>query len=69
MTLEANGLAAAWHPQAVGTFEQMYAAYRPAVNSYLLGMGGEVVLTEELTQEVFVRAAANLLFFRGDSSV
>jgi RNA polymerase sigma-70 factor, ECF subfamily len=54
---------------ATGAFEQMYAEFQPAVTRYLLGMCGDPVLAEELTQEVFVRAAANLLMFRGDSSI
>jgi RNA polymerase sigma-70 factor (ECF subfamily) len=39
------------------------------MTQYLLGLCGDAVLAEELTQEVFVRAAANLLLFRGDSTV
>jgi RNA polymerase sigma-70 factor, ECF subfamily len=54
---------------ATGAFEQMYAEYHPAINRYLLGMCGDAGLAEELTQEVFVRAAANLLLFRGESSL
>lgn len=55
--------------EAAGAFEQLYADYQPAMLRYLLGMCGEVVLAEELTQETFVRAATNLLFFRGESAV
>lgn len=62
-------IAADWHPRAAGAFEQMYDAFKPAVTRYLLGMCGDVSLAEELTQEVFVRAAANLLLFRGESAV
>ncbi len=62
-------LAVSWHPRAVGAFEQMYDAFQPAVSRYLLGMCGELTLAEELTQEVFVRAAASLLLFRGESAV
>lgn len=58
-----------WQAGAVNTFEQLYDAYKPAITRYLLGMAGDVVLAEELTQEVFVRAAASLLLFRGDSAV
>jgi RNA polymerase sigma-70 factor (ECF subfamily) len=58
-----------WQSGAVNTFEQLYDAYKPAITRYLLSMGGDVVLAEELTQEVFVRAAASLLLFRGDSTV
>lgn len=54
---------------AMGAFEQMYAEYHPGINRYLLGMCGDSALAEELTQEVFVRAAANLLLFRGESSL
>ncbi len=62
-------LVTSWQPRTVGAFEQLYDAYQPAVNRYLLGMCSEVALAEELTQEVFVRAAASLLLFRGDSAV
>lgn len=58
-----------WQSSAVHTFEQLYDTYKPSITRYLLGMCGDVVLAEELTQEVFVRAAAKLLQFRGDSSV
>ena len=69
MTHGSGELAATWSPTTAGAFEQLYDAYRPAVARYLLGMCGEVALAEELTQEVFVRAAANLLLFRGESTV
>ncbi len=49
-----------------GAFEQLYNDYRPAVTRYLLGMGGDPLLAEELAQETFVRAAASLLLFRGE---
>jgi RNA polymerase sigma-70 factor, ECF subfamily len=52
-----------------GAFEQLYNDYRPAVMRYLLGMGGDPLLAEELAQETFVRAAASLLLFRGESTV
>jgi RNA polymerase sigma-70 factor, ECF subfamily len=58
-----------WQNSTVGTFEQLYAEYQPAVQRYLLGMSSNPVLAEELTQEVFVRAAANLLLFRGEATV
>ncbi len=58
-----------WQSPAIRTFEQLYDAYKPAITRYLVGMCSDVVLAEELTQEVFVRAAANLLLFRGDSTV
>ena len=64
-----GSLALDWHPTATGAFEQLYSQYQPAVMRYLIGMSGETVLAEELTQEVFVRAAASLLVFRGDSAV
>lgn len=56
-------------PATTHVFEQLYDQYQPAVNRYLLGMSSDVVLAEELTQEVFVRAAASLLLFRGDCTV
>jgi RNA polymerase sigma-70 factor (ECF subfamily) len=62
-------LAIASPAAATGAFEQMYADYQPAVARYLLGMCGDPVLAEELTQEVFVKVAANLLLFRGESSI
>lgn len=62
-------LAMTWQPAAVGAFEQLYDTFKPAVSRYLLGMCGDAGLAEELTQEVFVRAAASLLLFRGDSAV
>lgn len=64
-----TNLISTWHPAATGAFEQLYIAYKPAVTRYLLGMCSNAVLAEELTQEVFVRAAAKLLLFRGDSAV
>lgn len=64
-----SGLALDWHPTATGAFEQLYTEYKPAITRFLLGLCGDVVLAEELTQEVFVRAAASLLLFRGDSAV
>jgi RNA polymerase sigma-70 factor (ECF subfamily) len=59
----------AWQSSTVSTFEQLYDTYKPSMTQYLLGLCGDAVLAEELTQEVFVRAAANLLLFRGDSTV
>lgn len=52
-----------------GTFDQLYAEYHPAVTRYLQGMCGDSVLAEELAQETFVRAAANLLLFRGEATI
>lgn len=69
MQYRADSHALPWHAPTTGAFEQMYAAYHPAVTRYLIGMCSNAVLAEELAQEVFVRAAANLLLFRGDSSV
>jgi len=60
---------ATWHPRTVGAFEQLYAEFQPAIRNYLLGMCSDIGLAEELTQEVFVRAATSLLLFRGESSV
>lgn len=51
-----------------GPFEELYDRYQPAVRRYLIGMCGDMLLAEELTQ-VFVRAAASLMLFRGDCSV
>lgn len=63
------GMTLTWQPAAAGAFEQLYDTYKPAVTRYLIGMCSDVTLAEELTQEVFVRAAASLLLFRGDSTV
>jgi RNA polymerase sigma-70 factor (ECF subfamily) len=54
---------------AAGPFEELYRTYQPAIRRYLIGMCGDILLAEELAQEVFVRAAASLLLFRGDCSV
>lgn len=73
--MTSNGRSLAWgqgvrdEAHSAGAFEQLYATYQPAVLRYLLGMCGEVALAEELTQETFVRAATNLLFFRGESAI
>ncbi len=69
MVIAANNLSTTWSPTGVGAFEDLYAGYQPDVERFLLGMCGDVGLAEELTQEVFVRAASNLLLFRGESSV
>lgn len=58
-----------WQSSTVSTFEQLYDTYKSSITRYLVGLCGDVVLAEELTQEVFVRAAANLLLFRGESAV
>lgn len=56
-------------PTATQAFEHLYDQYQPVVQRYLLGMCSDAVLAEELTQEVFVRAAASLLLFRGDCTI
>ncbi len=56
-------------PIASQGFEQVYVEFQPVIERYLLGMCSDPVLAEELTQEVFVRAAASLLLFRGDCTV
>ncbi len=60
---------ATWNPASVGAFEQLYETYQPHVARYMLGMCGDVAFAEELTQDTFARAAASLVFFRGESSV
>ncbi|NTW03929.1 MAG: RNA polymerase sigma factor, partial [Oscillochloris sp.] len=49
--------------------ETIYQHYRGPVQSYLYRLCGSVDLSEELTQETFLRACAGLISFRGDSSV
>jgi len=68
MPHQAHAQAMLGHATA-GAFEQLYTDYRPAVTRYLLGMCGDPLLAEELAQETFVRAAASLLLFRGESTV
>ena len=59
----------ATYGSATHAFEQMYTDYRPVIQRYVLGMCSDPVLAEELAQEVFVRAAANVLLFRGECSI
>ncbi|MBA3944611.1 MAG: sigma-70 family RNA polymerase sigma factor [Herpetosiphonaceae bacterium] len=54
---------------ALDSWEQLYNAYQPGIMRYLLGMCCEPALADELTQEVFVRAATHALLFRGESSL
>ena len=69
MANDSGELAAIGGSKAVGAFEQMYRDYKPSLTRYLLGMCGDPGLAEELAQEAFVRAATNLLVFRGESSL
>jgi len=49
-------------------FEQIYAAFRPKIQRYLVRMVGEFE-AEDLGQEVFVRVSQSLKSFRGDSEL
>jgi RNA polymerase sigma-70 factor (ECF subfamily) len=66
MYYQPGEVAFTWQSTTGVSFEDIYVQYQPAVRRYLLGMCGEATLAEELTQEVFVRAATRLLLFRGD---
>lgn len=68
MQNETTDMALRWRVGASGSFDQLYAQYKPAVTRYLGGMCGDPTLAEELAQETFVRAATKLMLFRGDSA-
>jgi len=62
-------LAAAHESGGSLALEELYRQYRGAGQRYLYQLCGSAELSEELTQETFIKALTGLLTFRGECSV
>ncbi len=58
-----------WEQSAPLSLDDLYRRYQGPVQRYLQRLCGSADLAEELSQETFANACANLLRFRGDCSV
>ncbi|MFL0269191.1 RNA polymerase sigma factor [Candidatus Clostridium radicumherbarum] len=55
--------------EAIQNIEELYEKYRPYIYTYLFYQTGSKEISEELSQEVFLRAFKSLSTYRGDCSV